>query len=590
MAGQIAILNVPADGAGNPSLVIPDYARAKLYFISSAVLRSYNFALETQSPIVSSTAFTGTIFGADVDPVTGSLLINRAANGGGIANADPLFRFDPNTLLVTGSFGATTSFPNWPTSFWALQSVVCVGVGTLASGGAVQVGWAFMKESEFSGFVGVVRTDNMTQGGFHSAVVSGSVDNRGFMCRGASGAAGASAFLTWSTTSPAPLLPVYKVTILPGAETYNPASWPTTNPYISSATIGSIAAASVDATWTNLAASSIGYDQTDGNILMRVFTNDAVTTKNYLIKVNAVTAAVMWVTPLTADFRSIALAGSSVGNDVEGVLRPAVYSTVATDTGSPVAGGAIGGLTYGSVSINADPVAAAAFSDSLALYFARLAFNGAASGAPTPVAGTPSSFGTSFVILEGLLPAPPPASQLAELLDLWFAPTAAFVDLRAQSNRRKFIGLDASTQYLGANGERPFGAVPPIFLSLRDALSANHFADNEGSGGAFAITGGSLAAGSGRPPCGDYQAGVTPIANSPQGADPQIMLSISDNGGRTFSLLQKWRSMGKIGRYKQRLRWLKMGDFRQRQMRLEVTDPVRRNIIGVYVDVSQGLE
>ncbi len=590
MAGQIAILNVPADGGGNPTLVIPDYARAKLYFLSNAVLRSYNFALATQSPIVSSTAFTGTIGGADVDPVTGSLLINRTANGGGLFNAVPLFRFDPNTLLVTGSFGATTSFPNWPTSFWFSQSVVCVGVGTLASGGAVQVGWAFIKESEFSGFVGVVRTDNMTQGGFHSAVVSGSVDNRGFMCRGASGAAGASAFLTWSTTSPAPLLPVYKVTILPGAETYNPASWPTTNPYISSATLGSIAAASVDATWTNIAAGSIGYDQDDGNVLMTVFTHDAVTTKNYLIKVSAVDASVLWVTPLTADNRTIALSGSSVGNDVAGVLRPAVYSTVATDTGSPVAGGAIGGLIYGNVGINADSSAQAAFSDSLALYFARLALNGAASGAPTPVAGTPSSFGTSFVILEGLLPAPPPASQLAELLDLWFAPTPAFVDLRASSDRRKFIGLDGSTQFLGSNGERPFGSVPPIFLSLRDALSANHFADNEGSGGAFTITGGDLTDGGSAPPCGAYQAGFTPIANSPQGADPQIMLSISDNGGRTFSLLQKWRSMGKIGRYKQRLRWLKMGDFRQRQMRLEVTDPVRRNIIGVYVDVSQGLE
>jgi probable HAF family extracellular repeat protein len=180
------------------------------------------------------------------------------------------------------------------------------------------------------------------------------------------------------------------------------------------------------------------------------------------------------------------------------------------------------------------------------------------------------------------------AVTAAAITDLWFGATSGFVDLRGESERRKFIGLAGSTQYLGANGERPFGAAPPVFLTRTGA--ANAFADNLGAGGAFVITGGDLTDDGAAPPSGAYDIPVTVDPNTPQGADPQVMLSVSDDGGRTFSLLQKWRSLGKLGEYTKRLRWLKMGSFRQRQVRLEITDPVRRNIVGVYTDVTPGLE
>ena len=187
---------------------------------------------------------------------------------------------------------------------------------------------------------------------------------------------------------------------------------------------------------------------------------------------------------------------------------------------------------------------------------------------------------------------PPAGNQISGVGDLWYGPTATFVDLRAQSNRRLFIGDDGSTQYLGADGERPFDEVPPIFLTLGAGQPADLWAQNRGSGGSFTIAEppalqlftGSI------PPCGTYQVGGTTGPNTPQGADPQIRLSVSDDGGRTFSLLQKWRSLGKVGEYTKRLRWLKMGQFRQRQIRLEITDPVRRNIVGIYMDVVQGLD
>jgi len=197
---------------------------------------------------------------------------------------------------------------------------------------------------------------------------------------------------------------------------------------------------------------------------------------------------------------------------------------------------------------------------------------------------------TGTLTLEGNPCAAPPTSETAAITDLWFGATSGFVDLRGESERRKFIGLDGSTQYLGVNGERPFSAAPPVFLARTVFQTANQFAFNHGTGGTFAITDGPLTEDGAAPPSGAYTIPIEVDPNTPQGADPQVMLSVSDDGGRTFSLLQKWRSLGKIGEYTKRLRWLKMGQFRQRQIRLEITDPVRRNIVGVYTDVTPGLE
>lgn len=75
-----------------------------------------------------------------------------------------------------------------------------------------------------------------------------------------------------------------------------------------------------------------------------------------------------------------------------------------------------------------------------------------------------------------------------------------------------------------------------------------------------------------------------------QGSDPQWMLDWSKDGGRTWSSLQLWRSMGRIGEYTKRLRWLKLGQSRQWIFRLQSTDPVRRVIIGTYLDVTEGMK
>lgn len=70
-----------------------------------------------------------------------------------------------------------------------------------------------------------------------------------------------------------------------------------------------------------------------------------------------------------------------------------------------------------------------------------------------------------------------------------------------------------------------------------------------------------------------------------QGSDPQIMMQYSDDGFTWSSEL--WRSMGRIGEYKKRAIWRMVGpDFRQRSIRLAVTDPVKRAFISCYADMT----
>ena len=85
----------------------------------------------------------------------------------------------------------------------------------------------------------------------------------------------------------------------------------------------------------------------------------------------------------------------------------------------------------------------------------------------------------------------------------------------------------------------------------------------------------------------DVESGVG-IASG-QGSDPQIMLDYSDDGGRTYSSRQMWRSMGRGGQYRKRLRWLRMGQSRSRIYRVSISDPVRRTIIAAHVDAKPGL-
>lgn len=85
----------------------------------------------------------------------------------------------------------------------------------------------------------------------------------------------------------------------------------------------------------------------------------------------------------------------------------------------------------------------------------------------------------------------------------------------------------------------------------------------------------------------DIQQGVGNTVNP--GANPQIMLDWSDDGGRVFKGFQLWNSMGKIGAYNTRLRWLRQGQSRNRMYRVTIADPVPRTIIAAHADLTVGM-
>ncbi len=213
-------------------------------------------------------------------------------------------------------------------------------------------------------------------------------------------------------------------------------------------------------------------------------------------------------------------------------------------------------------------------------------------GVPT---NAPVNNGTSggLSISGGMVPVacaayPPLVDGIAEIANLFFANTASLFDLTVTANRRLFVTSSGEAVFSNGDGSSILGAKPPVFLTRVLAQPVSAFAANAGSGGPFTIQAGSLTAPATNPIGAPYQEQLYAGDNQPPGADPQIRLDWSDDGGRTWSLLKKWRSMGKIGEYRKRLRWLKMGQARQRILRLEVTDPVRRNLIGNYLDVEQG--
>jgi hypothetical protein len=73
-----------------------------------------------------------------------------------------------------------------------------------------------------------------------------------------------------------------------------------------------------------------------------------------------------------------------------------------------------------------------------------------------------------------------------------------------------------------------------------------------------------------------------------QGSSPQIMLSWSDDGGKTWGN-ERWASAGRIGAYRHRVRWYRLGAFRQRVLRVQVSDPVPITIAAAYAEIQPGI-
>jgi hypothetical protein len=78
----------------------------------------------------------------------------------------------------------------------------------------------------------------------------------------------------------------------------------------------------------------------------------------------------------------------------------------------------------------------------------------------------------------------------------------------------------------------------------------------------------------------DMQTGVGLTAG--QGSDPVVWMSFSDDGGWNWSN-QKQAPLGKIGARRVRVRWLRVGQGRERVFRLQMSDPVSTALIAANI-------
>ncbi len=158
-----------------------------------------------------------------------------------------------------------------------------------------------------------------------------------------------------------------------------------------------------------------------------------------------------------------------------------------------------------------------------------------------------------------------------------------FVDLSVADNRRRFVSSEGTPAWMERDGSLPFNTSPTVYLTTMGPPL--EFTQNNGIGGAFAPNGSVGAAGG--PGCSTYTVTEGDLGSL---ADPHWRLTLSDDGGRTWGRMVKPRAIGKTGRYLTRLRWLKLGQSRERLVRLESTDSVRNTIIGVYIDIDAGMD
>jgi hypothetical protein len=83
----------------------------------------------------------------------------------------------------------------------------------------------------------------------------------------------------------------------------------------------------------------------------------------------------------------------------------------------------------------------------------------------------------------------------------------------------------------------------------------------------------------------DMETGVGVVSG--QGSNPQVMLSISKDGGHTYGT-EQWCDMGAIGEFRQRAIWRRLGISRDWTFKWRITDPIKRVILGASINLRSG--
>lgn len=69
--------------------------------------------------------------------------------------------------------------------------------------------------------------------------------------------------------------------------------------------------------------------------------------------------------------------------------------------------------------------------------------------------------------------------------------------------------------------------------------------------------------------------------------NPKVMLQWSDDGGQTWSN-EYWRDPGRIGEFRTRLRWLRLGYAKDRVFKIAVSDPCKWIFIDAHIEAELG--
>ena len=75
---------------------------------------------------------------------------------------------------------------------------------------------------------------------------------------------------------------------------------------------------------------------------------------------------------------------------------------------------------------------------------------------------------------------------------------------------------------------------------------------------------------------------------SGQGSDPLILLSFSDDGGKTWST-EMPATIGEAGEFQWQVRWDCLGSFYERILRVKISDPVFCSIHNAAADLEVGI-
>lgn len=223
------------------------------------------------------------------------------------SNSVGFIKIDPNTLQLLGTVGQNSSSTTpgpvsipYPENLAPIRlsngATFCVAPSAVVSIKSINV---------------IEYTDGIMQNAGHAFVLT---EGGGYSCPTYDGSG-----VAYTVAKPSGIttgnIGVYKTTIGLGASSFDLSNFPTIqNPAIATVVVGTIAPATIDATWTHISGmTGPCYDNYDGNILMFVTTSDAVANQNYLMKVNTATAAVMW---------KIAVIGRPASEDIN---MPASY-------------------------------------------------------------------------------------------------------------------------------------------------------------------------------------------------------------------------------------------------------------------------